>query len=47
MVPNGKPQREMNKPCVMSTVYGTQYLTDGEIVEVNAELGIVRKIRRT
>ncbi len=36
--------REMKKPCIIGTKIGTRILKDGDMVEVDAEKGIVRKI---
>lgn len=36
--------REMKKPCIIGTKNATVLLKDGDIVEVDAESGIVRKI---
>lgn len=36
--------REMNKPCIVGTKIGTKILKDGDIVEVDAVHGIVRKL---
>ena len=36
--------REMKKPCIMGTRYGTSLLRDGDYVEVDAEQGIVKII---
>ncbi|MFC1648448.1 PEP-utilizing enzyme [Nanoarchaeota archaeon] len=36
--------REMKKPCVIGTKIGTKILKDGDLVEVNADKGIVRKL---
>lgn len=36
--------REMNKPCIVGTKIATKVLKDGDLVEVNADKGIVRKI---
>lgn len=36
--------RELGKPCIVGTEKATSVLQDGEMVEVNAEEGIVRKI---
>lgn len=36
--------REMNKPCVIGTKIATEVLKDGDIVEVDANKGIVRKL---
>lgn len=37
--------REMKKPCIVGTKVATQVLKDGDRVEVDAEAGIVRKIK--
>ena len=37
--------REMDIPCVVGTKIATQVLKDGELVEVDAERGVVRKIK--
>jgi pyruvate,water dikinase len=34
--------REMNKPCIIGTGNATQILKDGDLVEVDAEKGVVR-----
>lgn len=36
--------RELKKPCVIGTKYATHFLKDGDMVEVDAIKGIVRKI---
>ena len=36
--------RELNKPCVIGTKHATLAFKDGDIVEVDADKGIVRKI---
>lgn len=36
--------RELSKPCVIATKIATQVLKDGDMVEVDADKGIVRKI---
>jgi phosphoenolpyruvate synthase/pyruvate phosphate dikinase len=36
--------REMKKPCIVGTKNATRLLKDGDLVEVDAEKGIVRKI---
>ena len=36
--------REMNKPCIVGTSIATSVLRDGDLVEVDAEKGIVRKV---
>ena len=36
--------RELKKPCVIGTKIATQIFKDGDVVEVDAEKGIVRKV---
>ena len=36
--------REMKKPCVIGTKFATQIFKDGDMVEVEANNGIVRKL---
>jgi phosphohistidine swiveling domain-containing protein len=36
--------REMNKPCIIGTKIATKVLHDGDLVEVDANQGVVRKI---
>ncbi len=36
--------REMNKPCIIGTKIATEVLKDGDMVELDANKGIVRKI---
>lgn len=36
--------RELHKPCIVGTKHATQVLKDGNMVEVDAERGIVRKL---
>ena len=36
--------REMKKPCIVGTKVATQMFKDGDMVEVDAEKGIIRKI---
>ncbi|MDD5177676.1 MAG: PEP-utilizing enzyme [Candidatus Nanoarchaeia archaeon] len=36
--------REMNKPCIIATKIATKIFKDGDLVEVDAKKGIVRKI---
>lgn len=36
--------RELNIPCIIGTEYGTRIFKDGDLVEVDADKGIVRKI---
>jgi len=38
--------RELNKPCVIGTKIATQAIKDGDLVEVDADKGIVRIIER-
>jgi phosphohistidine swiveling domain-containing protein len=38
--------REMGKPCIIGTKIATEVLKDGDLVEVDAESGIVRIIER-
>jgi len=38
--------REMGKPCIISTRNATKILKDGDFVEVNANLGIVKIIKK-
>jgi len=38
--------REMNKPCVVGTKIATKVLKDGDLVEVDAEKGIVKILKR-
>lgn len=36
--------REMNIPCIVGTVHATEVFKDGDIVEVDASKGIIRKV---
>lgn len=38
--------REMKKPCIIGTKIATKVLNDGDLVEVNADKGIVKIIKR-
>ncbi|MFA5987337.1 MAG: PEP-utilizing enzyme [Candidatus Paceibacterota bacterium] len=38
--------RELNKPCIIGTKIATQVLKDGDVVEVNADKGIVKILER-
>ena len=38
--------REMKKPCVIGTKFATQILKDGDMVEVDADNGIVRILKK-
>lgn len=37
--------REYNKPCIIGTKIGTKVFKDGDLVEVNTDTGIVKKIK--
>ena len=37
--------REMKKPCVIGTQIATKVFKDGDFIEVDANKGIVRKIK--
>jgi pyruvate, water dikinase len=37
--------REMHKPCVIGTKIATKIFKDGDLVEVDAEKGIVKKLK--
>lgn len=37
--------REMKKPCIIGTKIATKVLKDGDLVEVDADKGVVRKIK--
>lgn len=38
--------REMNKPCITSTKIATKVLKDGDRIEVNADKGIVKILKK-
>ena len=38
--------REMKKPCIVGTKSATHILKDGDLVEVDAENGLVKKIKK-
>lgn len=38
--------REMNKPCIIGTKIATKMLKDGDLVEVDADRGVVKIIKR-
>ena len=38
--------REMNKPCIIGTKIATRVLKDGDLVEVDANKGVVRIIKK-
>ena len=37
--------REFNIPCIVGTQYATKVFKDGDMVEVDADKGVVRKIQ--
>ena len=37
--------RELGIPCILGTKVATKVLKDGDLVEVDAEKGVVRKIK--
>lgn len=39
--------REFNKPCIIGTEIATQILKDGDIVEVDANIGVVRILQKS
>lgn len=38
--------REMNKPCIIGTEIATKVLKDGDLIEVDATKGIIRRIKK-
>lgn len=38
--------REMNKPCIIGTKIATKVFKDGDLVEVDADKGVVRIINK-
>ncbi len=36
--------RELGKPCVIGTKFATKVFRDGDLVEVDSEVGVVRKL---
>jgi phosphoenolpyruvate synthase/pyruvate phosphate dikinase len=38
--------REMHKPCIVGTKIATNFLREGDLVEVDADIGIVRLLKR-
>jgi pyruvate,water dikinase len=38
--------REMKKPCIIGTKIATKVLKDGDMVEVNADKGIVKILKK-
>lgn len=39
--------RELNIPCIIGTKVATKILKDGDLVEVNAEKGVVKIINKS
>lgn len=39
--------REMNKPCIVGTKNATQILKDGDLVEVDADNGVIKILEKT
>ena len=39
--------RELRKPCIIGTKIATQILHDGDLVEVDADHGVVRVLERS
>lgn len=39
--------RELRIPCIIGTKIATKVLKDGDVVEVDAKKGIVRKIKKS
>ena len=38
--------REMKTPCIVGTKVATKFIKDGDLIEVNADSGIVRKLKQ-
>ena len=38
--------RELNIPCLLNTVDGTDFFKDGDLVEVDANAGLVRRVKK-
>ncbi len=38
--------RELGKPCIIGTKFATKVLKDGDLVEVDADIGVVKVIER-
>jgi len=38
--------RELKKPCIIGTKFATQVLHDGDLVEVDADNGVVRILEK-
>lgn len=41
------PARELRKPCIIGTKAATRLLRDGDLIEVDADQGLVRVLTRT
>jgi len=39
--------RELHKPCIIGTKVATQVLKDGDLVEVDANVGVVKILKRS
>lgn len=39
--------RELGKPCIVGTKIATKVLKDGDLVEVDANKGVVRKVKKS
>jgi phosphoenolpyruvate synthase/pyruvate phosphate dikinase len=39
--------REINKPCVIGTIVATHVLRDNDLIEVNADTGIIKILKRS
>ena len=37
--------RELKIPCIVGTKIATKILKDGDLIEINADIGIVRKLK--
>ncbi|GAG15482.1 unnamed protein product, partial [marine sediment metagenome] len=38
--------RELNKPCIIGTQVATEVLKDGDLVEVNADKGVIKIVKK-
>jgi phosphohistidine swiveling domain-containing protein len=38
--------RELKKPCIIGAENATKFFKDGELIEVDANKGIVRKVKK-
>ena len=39
--------RELNKPCIIGVKIATKVLKDGDLIEVDAEKGVVKVIKKS